>query len=667
MKKRFFSIQRKLVSLLALLILLPAILIGWIGYKNASDTTEELIRTAAEATMIQIQDNITTFLSMQDENMMALSTDPAVLNANSDSNVDTLISTLEQYQKGHGNILTVYVGRSDKEMLLYPQQELPEDFDPTSRTWYQEAVQNNKLTWTSPYIDAATGELVVTVSIPIYKEDKLVGVLGADITLEHLTSFINRSKIGNNGYISLLDEKGIVVAHPDSDLLGKDFPVEHIKDTIVSSESGNKDYIYEGLHKCAYYTTLDYGAGWKVLGIFEYDEIWERNRGLLLSSAIAAVVIVIIAQLLGYLASKPIVTSIKVISKDMAKIGEGDLTVRSSIKSRDEIGLLSQSMNTMTEDLDVLMNYVKAASADVFASADSLAASSEEAVASTEEVSRTVTEIANATEEQAQNTETGHSITTELAESIQSISENIDQISDQMTQSVELNQKGMTIMKDLKAKTEANGAASEVVSKVVQEVDEGSEQIGVILDTIRNISSQTNLLALNASIEAARAGEQGKGFAVVADEIRKLATQSSQAAEDINNLIVIIQGKSKNAVHAMEESRPIVEAMDEAVLSTQGIFADISATIQKLSEKVHDISELNQKMVHNKNEILSIMENISASAEETSASTQQVAASSQEQLAGMEEIARTAEQLNMLAQSLSAGVEKFKFSSTENK
>ncbi len=665
MKKKFFSIQQKLLFLLAALILFPAILIGGIGYLNASKTTEKQIRNAAEASMAQIKDNISTFMKMHGENMTALAADSAIINASSDAGSKALIDTLAQYQEGHGDILTAYVARSDKKMLLYPEQELPEGFDPMTRPWYQAAVENNKVSWTSPYIDAGTGRLVVTVSIPVYQESEFVGVLGADIALDQMTSVISKSKIGNDGYIALLDDKGVVIAHPDSTLLGKEFPVADVKAAILSDESGSQDYTYEKQRKCAYYTTLGNETGWKIIGVLEYKEILELNSGILISTIISALIIVIIAQILGYVVSRPIVKSVKALSADMVKIGEGDLTVRSRIKARDEIGLLSDTMNIMAEDLDVLMNNIKAASADVFSSADSLAASSQQAAASTEEVSRTVAEIANATEDQARNTETGHSKTTELAENIQSISETIYHISDKVTQSVELNQQGITIMKELKLKTEANGAASEEVAKVILEVDEGSEQIGVIIDTIRNISSQTNLLALNASIEAARAGEQGKGFAVVADEIRKLATQSAKAADDISNLIEIIQGKSKNAVNTMDGTKPIVEAMDEAVISTQGVFADISAVIQNLSKNVNIISEFNQSMVNNKNEILSIMENISASAEETSASTQQVAASSQEQLAGMEEVARTAEQLNMLAQSLSSGIEKFKISSSE--
>jgi methyl-accepting chemotaxis protein len=661
MKHKFFSISYKVLLLLIVSILLSTILLGAMSYLIASKITEKQIRAAASETIIQTQDHLDTYRVFQEENITVLSENNLLKNIDtlSQDEMADVNEILKDYKEVHKDILTVYIGRSDKTMHLYPEQELPADFDPTVRPWYELASSEGKVTWSNPYIDVGTGSLVVTVAIPVYNDSKeLVGVLGADISLEQLAKFIGKSKIGSRGYISLLDSSGVILADQDSTLLGKELPVPELLKTMKETESGNKDYTFNGAKKCGYFSTLS-NTGWKLLGSFEYDEITDNTNSILFNTMISGVISILVAVLLGVFASRPIIKSVQVLTKDMKKIGDGDFTVRSSVRTRDEIGLLAGTVNKMAEELGTLMRKIKTTSYDVYNSADALAASSQEATASTEEISRTVNEIAHATEDQALSTESGLLKTTELAQNIQSISESINKVSHSVMRSNELNQEGLEIMNELLGKTKANETASINVARVISEVDQSSEQIGAIISTIRNIADQTNLLALNASIEAARAGEHGKGFAVVAQEVRNLAEQSARAANDIYNIIEEIQSKSMNAVTTMNEVKPIVEAQGQAVSSTQAIFNDIYQTIQELSEEVKEISGLNQHMVNSKNEILTVMENISASAEETSASTQQVSASTQEQLAGMEEVARTAEQLNVLAYDLSIEIEKF--------
>jgi len=250
--------------------------------------------------------------------------------------------------------------------------------------------------------------------------------------------------------------------------------------------------------------------------------------------------------------------------------------------------------------------------------------------------------------------------TTQLAENIQDVSSEIDKIIDVVKESNTLKEKGLNAVIVLKEKSDASNAASDEINSAILEMDKSAEQIGVIVETINNIAAQTNLLSLNASIEAARAGESGRGFAVVADEIRKLAEQSAEASRSIKSLIDNIQAKSKNAVNTVDESKKIIEAQNVAVAETQGAFNDISEMLQSISDNLLSISSLNEVMVGKKNEILSVMEAISASAEETSASTEQISASSVQQAAAIEEVAKTAEHLNILAQTLSEEISKFK-------
>jgi len=191
-------------------------------------------------------------------------------------------------------------------------------------------------------------------------------------------------------------------------------------------------------------------------------------------------------------------------------------------------------------------------------------------------------------------------------------------------------------------------------------MNSSSQKISVIMNTITQIASQTNLLSLNASIEAARAGDAGRGFAVVASEIKKLAEQSSVAAKEIDYIINEIQSQSKNAVSEMNVTQIAITDQDKAVKETRNIFGEISNTSANLKTEVSKINEMNKRMILEKDIILGVMQEISASAQQNSAATQQISASSQEQVAGMEEVAKTAEQLNFVTQNLELEISKFK-------
>ena len=128
---------------------------------------------------------------------------------------------------------------------------------------------------------------------------------------------------------------------------------------------------------------------------------------------------------IGLLFANPIIRSIKRLSNDMVIIGNGDFTLKSKTKSRDEIGVLARSLNKMTEDLNNTIRRIKKMSNDVLDSSGVLAASSQESSATTEEISHTINEIVKVTEDQAYSTEDGLKKTNQLAESIQTISNEI--------------------------------------------------------------------------------------------------------------------------------------------------------------------------------------------------------------------------------------------------
>ena len=400
------------------------------------------------------------------------------------------------------------------------------------------------------------------------------------------------------------------------------------------------------------------------IGMFFVGEETKFISGELIKSlttiTIAVLVLLVLSILISMTLTRRITRRIKTVVESMVVIGEGDFTVRSNIKSGDEIQLLSDTQNKMAEELSILVSKIGKICKELSLSSDNLAATSQETTATAEEISKALNSIANTTSVQAKDTDSGLNKTLELSGNIQKISNAIVNIISMFNAASILNSKGLKTVELLSNKTKQSNDASLRVNTAINEMETSSQKISIIMNTITEIASQTNLLSLNASIEAARAGDAGLGFSVVASEIRKLSEQSATAASDISNIIYGIQTQSKKAVSEMNITKIAIDDQGKAVEETKQIFGNISDTILNLKNEVDKIDVLNTEMTSKKVEIINLMEEISASAQQNSAATLQISASSEEQVAGMEEVSKTAEQLNFIAQNLNSEIKKFK-------
>lgn len=187
-----------------------------------------------------------------------------------------------------------------------------------------------------------------------------------------------------------------------------------------------------------------------------------------------------------------------------------------------------------------------------------------------------------------------------------------------------------------------------------------SKKIDNITSIINDISSQTNLLALNAAIEAARAGDAGKGFAVVAEEVRKLAGESSKAADEIGILIQDIQREINSTIESMKNGAFAVEKGSELIKNAGNSFDEIVSSVRNVSDNINKVVSEVDGIYINSNNMTDNVSSIASSSDATSDNIQSVAAASEEQSALMKQIVEASEALTQIVINVQGEINKYK-------
>lgn len=394
------------------------------------------------------------------------------------------------------------------------------------------------------------------------------------------------------------------------------------------------------------------------VSVHEMDDVIDN---LILSIALAVVVIVIICGLASNFFIGKMVGQLDEVVGAVKKISSGNLRIADlEIKSSDEIGILSENVNDMKIRLKNLLTKIAECSERVAASSEELTAGTQQTNESITVVARNMDVLTNGTIDQERTIVT-------LEEKIQDMHERMD---DLRGTTKEMEQIAIDSAKNAAIGKEKVDAAIDVMkniaeqvsssAKVIGELGRRSNEIGQIVETISGIAGQTNLLALNAAIEAARAGENGRGFSVVAEEVRKLAEQSSVAADNIAKLIATIQKDTTSAVESIEQGNQSVKEGTKSVAETGTAFADIETQASKLNINVNrSLEDISAVDASNK-AILAAVEHVKDIANRSSENANSVSAATQEQSAAMQEVADASKTLAELSNEMQGEVAQFK-------
>lgn len=390
-------------------------------------------------------------------------------------------------------------------------------------------------------------------------------------------------------------------------------------------------------------------------------EVQENSKAATRKIFILSLVAFLLAMADGLLISNVISKPIEKLSKMANRVAEGDLNIEKvDVKTRDEIYVLNQSFEKMTQNLHHTITVISTNTNKVASSAEQLSVSSEQSKDAAETIALSIQEISGASDSSTRQLESSLGSLYEVSQGVERISESTASMSELSKETEKQAEEGSHFVQENLKQMQFIHDSVNQSNQVIDSLAERSNKIGNIIDVITGIAGQTNLLALNAAIEAARAGEHGKGFAVVADEVKKLAEQSQNSTKLITDLIMGMQDDTRSSVAIMKQVMENAEQGVKVSVETSNKFAQILQSTRDITPKIEEITASIQQISVSVDEVSESSNKITAHAQENAANSEEVAASTEEQLASMEEINSSVRSLTSMAEELEQVVRRFK-------
>lgn len=485
--------------------------------------------------------------------------------------------------------------------------------------WFYDFVRGNQSTTLSMDIDEVTKSLTVFVNVLAKGPDgQVLGVAGLGYDVSAIIQMVQEHKVGETGYMFLLDSEGNIAAHREANMLNK--PLNQLSAYnevagLIGASAGEFN-LFDGevSGESVYIATSDLSdVGWKLVTVLPKAEISDKVNGVVQLSVLTAVILAAVFIALSLYIANRVSGAISQVGDKLLNMSAsgGDLTQRLDVSTDNELGYLARGFNAILAKFSDLVREIKDAETAINAGVGNLKNTSLQSVEYSEDQRRQTEMVATAITEMGQTIGEVSSIAHKTATETTSAVKDTHQTNDVMLRLA-------TTMNELAGAMKQSEAS-------ITELAGQAEAINSVVDVISSISEQTNLLALNAAIEAARAGEQGRGFAVVADEVRTLASRTQDSTKEIRTQIEQLQSAASASLRTIKTgAQSSLELADSA--------ESASAALTGIRTRFDSISDGNHQVAAATEEQASVVDHINESAQTIATMANNIHASAESQL-----------------------------------
>ncbi len=647
----FKSLKLKLIVIIAVLCTVSLLIQSYSTLRSVEKSTGNSLNESYNIRTEYFASQIHGWLIDGTATVKAVET--TVINSEVGGSTDSIVKALTDCTENDKLAAMVYVQMADGLFLNGSGWVPPEDFDGRTRVWYEMAVDaKGELCYSSPYVDANTGDLIVTVS-KYFNKNGWEGVAALDVYIDTLLSDIQQlaQQSGEEGaYVFVTGADDSMIYHPNQEfrstvdkiLTVNDLGIDYVGASSSDDQAAIKDY--DGTPVYVTQKTIP-AVDWHVFYVSparNFDHVVGdiRNR-MALICIIFLVIALVVPAVAGFMVAAPITEAsgkIKRLSEDV-KEGRADLSANIRTNARDELGQLVQAVNDLKNAMGDISKNVTIASEELTRNAKSLNGAAARTSDNVSTISAAMEEMSASSEETSAST----SIVTQQVNDITGLTERVSQnaaektgqISDSLT-NIDI-RKGQIEANDENMMARLNAAIEKLQERITD--TKKVEEIRAMTQGISDVATQTNLLSLNAAIEAARAGEAGRGFAVVADEIGNLANNSANMAGNIQEVSDEVLAIVEQLVRAAEEVAEIMLQISKENSEEKKVLIDeYIRTLNECYTAMSAISSDNQEIAVGISKIKDSISSIDTAVEENAHGVTSVAEGAGELVAASDEV-----------------------------